>query len=70
MERLLDRIITRTLRQLVNQCALVEDPDQPWLNLEDPDTLDQLSAASVRYRIAIGPGTGRRTLTFTNPGLA
>ena len=28
------------------------------------------SAASVRYRIAIGPGTGRRTLTFTNPGLA
>jgi len=70
MERLLDRIITRTLRQLVNQGALVEDPDQPWLNLEDPDTLDQLSAASVRYRIAIGPETGKRTLTITNPGLA
>ena len=58
------------LRQLVNQGALVEDPDQPWLNLEDPDTLDQLSAASVRYRIAIGPETGKRTLTITNPGLA
>ena len=70
MKRLLDRIIQRTVRQLVNQGALIEDVEQPWLNLQDPDTLDQLSAASVRYRIAIGPDTGRRTLKITNPGLA
>ena len=69
MKQLLDRIITRTLRQLVNQGALVEDTDQPWLNLQDPNTLDQLSAASVRYRIAIGPDTGRHTLAITHPGL-
>jgi len=38
--------------------------------LEDPfksviaDTLDSLAAASVRYRMAIGPDAGRRTLSL------
>ena len=65
LERLLDRVIKRTLRFLPRDgAALIEDPQQPWLNLQDPDTLDQLNAASVRYRIAIGPGAGQRTLTL------
>ncbi len=48
LERLLDRLIKRTLRVLLRDGALAQDREQPWLNLRDPDTLDQLNAASVR----------------------
>lgn len=70
LERLLDRLIKRALRVLLRDGALREDPEHPWLDLQDPDTLDQLNAASVRYRIAIGPGAGQRTFTLRNPALA
>ena len=69
LEHLLDRLIKRTLRILLRDGVLTEDPEQPWLDLQDPDTLDQLNAASVRYRIAIGPGAGQRTLTLRDPAL-
>ena len=32
-------------------------------------TLDQLNAASIRYRIAVGQGAGGRALTLRNPAL-
>ena len=48
---------------------LIPDQNQPWLDLADTDTLDALNAASTRYRVAIGPGAGARTLTLKNPGL-
>jgi len=48
---------------------LIQDPEQPWLDLEPADTLDQLNAASIRYRIAVGQGAGGRTLTLKNPAL-
>jgi len=70
LERLLDRAIKRSLRVLLRYGALTEDPEQPWLNLQDPNTLAQLNAASVRYRIAIDPGAGQRTLTLHDPALA
>ena len=54
---------------LLRDGALAEDPEQPWLDLQDLDTLDQLNAASVRYRIAIGPGAGQRTLILRHPAL-
>ena len=47
---------------------MVEDPEQPWLDLEPGSTLEQLAAAAVRYRIALGPIAGRKTLTLHNPG--
>ena len=31
--------------------------------------MDHLNAASIRYRIAVGQGAGRRTLTLKNPAL-
>lgn len=34
------------------------------------DSLDQLNAAAIRYRIAVGQGAGGRTLTLKNPALA
>jgi len=69
LETLLNRIIARVMRRLVKDGLLVADSEQPWLELAEPDTLDSLSAASTRYRVAIGPGAGSRTLTLKNPGL-
>jgi len=46
---------------------MVEDPEQPWLDLEPGSTLEQLAAAAVRYRIALGPIAGRKILTLHNP---
>jgi len=54
--------------------ALVADPDEegasPYLNLERPDddALAVLESASVRYRIAVGPIAGRKTLRLQAPG--
>ncbi len=64
------RKLVTPLRVLVRDGALAEDPEQPWLNLQDPDTLDQLTAASAQCRITIGPGAGQCTLTRRNPALA
>jgi len=69
LEKLLNRIIGRVMRRLVKDGLLIPDQNQPWLDLADTDTLDAISAASTRYRVAIGPGAGGRTLTLKNPGL-
>ena len=55
------RRITRTL---VRAGVLVEDPEQPWLDLEAGSPLEQLAAAAVRYRITVGPLAGRKTMTL------
>jgi hypothetical protein len=69
LERLLNRLIRRIVRRLTRDGLLIEDPEQPWLDLEPSDTLDHLNAASIRYRIAVGQGAGGRTLTLKNPAL-
>ena len=70
LERLLDRLIRRLLRRLTCDGWLVLDSEQPWLDLESADAIDSLAAASIRYRTALGPEAGRRTLTLKNPSLA
>jgi hypothetical protein len=67
LERLLNRLVQRIVRRLTRDGLLIQDPDQPWLNLEPSDSLDQLNAASIRYRITVGQGAGGRTLTLKNP---
>ena len=52
--------------------VLIEDPEYPWLDLY-PDSggdhaLEQLASAAVRYRIAVGPIVGRKTMTLHSPG--
>jgi hypothetical protein len=70
LQALLSRIIARIVVRLEKDALLVvEDADPAWLNLEPADALDSLNAASVRYRIALGPNAGRRTLTLRNPAL-
>jgi hypothetical protein len=75
LERLLDTLIRRITRTLVRSGALVAqeyDDEQLWLDL-DPDgeeALTQLQGAAVRYRIAVGPIEGRKTLRLHTPGVA
>jgi hypothetical protein len=67
---LLRRIVTRVQRCLVTDGWLVADAEQPWLDLEPTDGIDALRAASIRYRIALGPHAWHRTLTLMDPALA
>ena len=64
MQRLLDVIVVRVLRCLEHDGLLMRDPEQPWLDLESRDALDTLGAASIQYRIAVGPHAGRKALTL------
>ena len=64
LERLLDTLVRRITRTLVRAGVLVEDPEQPWLDLEAVSPLEQLAAAAVRYRITVGPLAGRKTMTL------
>jgi hypothetical protein len=68
-DKLLNRIIARVMRRLVKDGLLMLDQEQPWLDLQEADTLDRLNEASTRYRVALGPGAGGRTLTLKNLGL-
>ena len=75
IERLLDALIRRVVRTLTRAGALVADPDEegapPYLSLERPDddALAVLESASVRYRIAVGPVAGCKTLRVQAPGV-
>jgi len=60
-------VIQRVVRRLEREGLLIPDPEQPWLNLDFHEPLDSLSAASVRYRIAMGPHSGSRTLALHDP---
>ncbi len=59
LERLLDTLIRRITRTLVRAGALIEDVDETYLNVDPGGALGQIDAASVRYRIAVGPDAGR-----------
>ena len=51
--------------------VLVEESEQPYLDLELNTPLEQLCTAAVRYRIAVGPLAGRKTLTlFTRAAMS
>ena len=63
---LLNRIIRRITRQLTRDGLLAQEADQPYLDLQTDDTLDQFGAASLQYRVILGPTTGSRVLTLRN----
>ena len=56
------RRITRTL---VRAGVLVEDPEQPWLDLEPGSPLEHLAAAAVRYRALLDDAIRRRDILET-----
>jgi len=49
--------------------VLIQDTEQPYLDLTQADIQDSFNAASVRYRIAIGSNQGQKTLTFRSEAL-
>ena len=69
LDKLLNRIIARVMRRLIKDGLLIQDQEQPWLDFQKTDIVDTLNAAPIRYRVAVGPGAGSRTLTLKNPGL-
>jgi hypothetical protein len=69
LDKLLNRIIARVMRRLIKDGLLTQDQEQPWLDFQETDIVDTLNAAPIRYRVAVGPGAGSRTLTLKNPGL-
>jgi len=71
LQPLLPRIITRLLKMLTRQGALIEE-DTGIPSLADPDhdpALAPLHAAACTYRIALGPRAGQKVLTWKDPAL-
>ena len=64
MRQRLDTVITRVTRTLVRGGVLVQSGEQPYLELAFDSPLEQLSAAAMQYRIALGPLAGRKTMTL------
>ena len=64
LAQLLDTLCQRIVRVLERLGVLIADPVHPHLDLEPDSSLDQLQAASIGYRIAIGPHAGRKVLTL------
>jgi ribosomal protein S27E len=64
LTQLLDTLSRRIVRALERRGLLIADPVHPYLDLEPGSSLDHLQAASIQYRIAIGPHAGRKALTL------
>ncbi len=69
MQSLLDRIIRRIVAHLERDGVLIQDTEQPFFDFSETDVQDTFNAASVRYRIAIGPNRGKKTLTLRSDAL-
>jgi hypothetical protein len=63
LNRLLDTLSRRIVRVLERRGLLIADPEYPSPDWVPDSSLDHLQAASVAYRIAIGPHAGRKALT-------
>jgi hypothetical protein len=61
---LLDTLSRRIVRVLERRGLLIADPEHPSLDWVPDSGLEHLQAASVAYRIAIGPHAGRKALTL------
>ena len=68
LQTLLNRVIQRLVHSLEKEGLLIQDPEQPWC-LGIDGAIDAVIAASMRYRIAMGPHSGSRTLSLHDPSL-
>jgi hypothetical protein len=57
------------IRRLERDGVLIVEEEQLSLDVNSNEPKDTVSAASMRYRLAIGPHSGRRTLTLHDPAL-
>jgi len=70
LAQLLDTLSWRIVRVLERRGLLIADPEYPYLDLEPGSSLDHLQAASINYRIAIGPHAGRKARADRHAGKA
>jgi hypothetical protein len=70
MQVLLTRLVARMVRHLTTDGRFSKVTDPPSLELEPRDVIDKLAAASIRNRIAEGPGAGQHSLALRSPSLA
>lgn len=68
LRQLLDTVLARIIGALERGGVLVKEDEQAYFDLPLDSPLEQLSAAAVRYRIALGPQAGRRTMTLRRGG--
>ena len=54
----------RIVRVLERRGLLIADPADPYLEFAVGSSLDQIQAASIAYRIAVGPHAGRKAITL------
>jgi len=64
LDSLLVTLSRRIVRALERRGLLIADPEHCCLDLEPGSSLDHLQAASINYRIAIGPHAGRKALSL------
>ena len=70
LQTVLTRIITRILKILTRNGALIEEHGLPYLVDPDADpSLAPLHVAACTYRIALGPRAGQKVLTWKDPSL-
>jgi len=62
--QLLDTLSRRIVRVLERRGLLIADAADPHLEFENGSSLEQIQAASIAYRIAIGLHAGRKALTL------
>ena len=61
-------MLARIIAALERGGVLVKEDEQAYFDLSLDSPLEQLSAAAVRYRIALGPQAGRKTMTLRRGG--
>jgi hypothetical protein len=64
LNHLFDTLSRCIVRVLSRGGLLIADSEHSYLDLEPGSSLDHLRAASIDYRIAIGPHAGRKALTL------
>jgi hypothetical protein len=70
LQTVLTRIITRVMKVLTRQRALIEEHESRYLADIDCDpALAPLHSAACTYRIALGPRAGQKVLTWKDPAL-
>ena len=69
MQKLFGRIIRRTISQLEHDGVLIQESEQSYFDSRETNVQDTCNAASVRYCMAIGPNSGKKTLTLRSEAL-
>ncbi len=66
LAQLLNTLSQRIVRVLERRGLLIADAGEPYLEFGVGSNLDHIQAASINYRIAVGPHAGRKAVTLAS----